>query len=76
MKKLADLMGHANPHTLAYQSAWVQLVAKPYTEEALEKLGGQDERSGSGADQLREWHIETLEEIDIECRSSPPRPGW
>ena len=40
MSRLAELMGHANPHTLAYQSRvgpveWL----KPYTEEALEELG-------------------------------------
>jgi ferrochelatase len=40
MEKLAELVGHSNPHTLAYQSRvgpveWLQ----PYTEEALEELG-------------------------------------
>jgi ferrochelatase len=68
MQGLQRELGHANPHTLAYQSRvgpveWL----KPYTEDALRDLGKQ------GVSDLVvvpisfvSEHIETLEEIDLE----------
>ena len=70
MQRLGELLGHANPSTLAYQSRvgpveWL----KPYTEEALQELGeaGVQELVVVPISFVSE-HIETLEEIDIEYR--------
>ncbi len=77
MARLAELLGHANPYTLAYQSRvgpveWL----KPYTDEALVELGEQ------GVKELVvvpisfvSEHIETLEEIDIEYREIATEAG-
>ena len=77
MQRLAELVGHSNPSTLAYQSRvgpveWL----KPYTEEALAELGGE------GVKELVvvpisfvSEHIETLEEIDIEYRELAHEAG-
>ena len=77
MKELERQLGHGNPHTLAYQSRvgpveWL----KPYTNEALEKLG----RSGTRdlvvvPISFVSEHIETLEEIDIEYRGIAAEAG-
>ncbi len=77
MEKLAEVVGHSNPHTLAYQSRvgpveWL----KPYTDDALNELGE------SGVKDLVvvpisfvSEHIETLEEIDIEYREIATEAG-
>ena len=77
MWRLGELMGHGNPHTLAYQSRvgpveWL----RPYTDDALHELGE------SGVKDLVvvpisfvSEHIETLEEIDIEYREIATESG-
>ena len=77
IERLEERLGHANPHTLAYQSRvgpveWL----KPYTEDALRDLGAQ------GVNELVvvpisfvSEHIETLEEIDIEYREIATESG-
>jgi ferrochelatase len=77
MERLAGLLGHTNPHTLAYQSRvgpveWLQ----PYTDDALHELGA------AGVKDLVvvpisfvSEHIETLEEIDIEYREIATEAG-
>ena len=77
MKKLEELMGHGNPHTLAYQSRvgpveWL----KPYTEEALEELGEAKINDLVVVPiSFVSEHIETLEEIDIEYRELATEAG-
>ncbi|BEV35828.1 ferrochelatase [Synechococcus sp. M16CYN] len=77
MDKLTELVGHANPHTLAYQSRvgpveWLQ----PYTEEALEALGQAKTRDLVVVPiSFVSEHIETLEEIDIEYRDLAAKAG-
>ena len=77
MKELAELLGHANPHTLAYQSRvgpveWL----KPYTEEALEELGAAKTQDLVVVPiSFVSEHIETLEEIDIEYRELATEAG-
>ena len=77
MSRLAELMGHANPHTLAYQSRvgpveWL----KPYTEEALEELGEAKVNDLVVVPiSFVSEHIETLEEIDIEYRELATEAG-
>ena len=77
MKSLAEHMGHANPHTLAYQSRvgpveWL----KPYTEEALEQLGEAKTNDLVVVPiSFVSEHIETLEEIDIEYRELATEAG-
>ncbi|MCP9825373.1 ferrochelatase [Synechococcus sp. EJ6-Ellesmere] len=77
MAKLEQLLGHGNPHTLAYQSRvgpveWL----KPYTDEALVRLGeeGVQELVVVPISFVSE-HIETLEEIDIEYREIATEAG-
>lgn len=77
MAKLEELLGHGNPHTLAYQSRvgpveWL----KPYTDEALVRLGeeGVQELVVVPISFVSE-HIETLEEIDIEYREIATEAG-
>ncbi len=77
MAELENIMGHPNPHTLAYQSRvgpveWL----KPYTEEALEELGqaGTQDLVVVPISFVSE-HIETLEEIDIEYRELATESG-
>ncbi|NDC34108.1 MAG: ferrochelatase [Synechococcaceae bacterium WB9_2_112] len=77
MGRLAELVGHGNPHTLAYQSRvgpveWL----RPYTDDALHELGA------AGVKDLVvvpisfvSEHIETLEEIDIEYREIATESG-
>ena len=77
MERLATLLGHPNPFTLAYQSRvgpveWL----RPYTDDALNELGA------SGVKDLVvvpisfvSEHIETLEEIDIEYREIAHEAG-
>ena len=77
MNRLAELLGHGNPHTLAYQSRvgpveWL----RPYTDDALHDLGA------AGVKDLVvvpisfvSEHIETLEEIDIEYREIATESG-
>jgi ferrochelatase len=77
MQRLAELVGHGNPHTLAYQSRvgpveWL----RPYTDDALHELGA------AGVKDLVvvpisfvSEHIETLEEIDIEYREIATESG-
>jgi protoporphyrin/coproporphyrin ferrochelatase len=77
MDRLAELLGHGNPHTLAYQSRvgpveWL----RPYTDDALHELGA------AGVKDLVvvpisfvSEHIETLEEIDIEYREIATESG-
>jgi len=77
MDRLAELLGHGNPHTLAYQSRvgpveWL----RPYTDDALHDLGA------AGVKDLVvvpisfvSEHIETLEEIDIEYREIATESG-
>ena len=77
MEKLAELVGHSNPHTLAYQSRvgpveWLQ----PYTEEALEELGHAKTQDLVVVPiSFVSEHIETLEEIDIEYRELAEESG-
>ena len=77
MSRLAELMGHPNPHTLAYQSRvgpveWL----KPYTEEALEELGEAKVNDLVVVPiSFVSEHIETLEEIDIEYRELATEAG-
>jgi ferrochelatase len=77
MEKLAELVGHSNPHTLAYQSRvgpveWLQ----PYTEEALEELGHAKTQDLVVVPiSFVSEHIETLEEIDIEYRELATEAG-
>ena len=77
MDKLAEHVGHANPHTLAYQSRvgpveWLQ----PYTEEALEELGHAKTQDLVVVPiSFVSEHIETLEEIDIEYRELATEAG-
>ena len=77
MDQLERQLGHANPHTLAYQSRvgpveWL----KPYTEDALEALGeaGVKDLVVVPISFVSE-HIETLEEIDIEYREIATHAG-
>ncbi|MEB3266467.1 MAG: ferrochelatase, partial [Cyanobacteriota bacterium] len=77
MAELARGLGHANPHTLAYQSRvgpveWL----KPYTEDALHALGeaGVNDLVVVPISFVSE-HIETLEEIDIEYREIATEAG-
>jgi ferrochelatase len=77
MRRLEQLVGHPNPHTLAYQSRvgpveWL----KPYTDEALVRLGeeGVKELVVVPISFVSE-HIETLEEIDIEYREIAAESG-
>jgi len=77
MERLAALLGHANPHTLAYQSRvgpveWL----RPYTEDALRELGEQGVRELVVVPiSFVSEHIETLEEIDIEYREIATEAG-
>ena len=77
MDQLARELGHANPHTLAYQSRvgpveWL----KPYTEEALEELGQAKTKDLVVVPiSFVSEHIETLEEIDIEYRELATEAG-
>ena len=77
MAELRNLLGHENPHTLAYQSRvgpveWL----KPYTEESLEELGKQKIRDLVVVPiSFVSEHIETLEEIDIEYRELATEAG-
>ena len=70
MAELENIVGHSNPHTLAYQSRvgpveWL----KPYTEEALVELGRAKTQDLVVVPiSFVSEHIETLEEIDIEYR--------
>ncbi|MCT0214082.1 MULTISPECIES: ferrochelatase [unclassified Synechococcus] len=77
LAKLEELLGHGNPHSMAYQSRvgpveWL----KPYTDEALVRLGeeGVQELVVVPISFVSE-HIETLEEIDIEYREIATRAG-
>jgi ferrochelatase len=77
MAELARQLGHANPHTLAYQSRvgpveWL----KPYTEDALHELGTAGVRDLVVVPiSFVSEHIETLEEIDIEYREIATEAG-
>jgi ferrochelatase len=77
MKRLEELLGHTNPHTLAYQSRvgpveWL----KPYTEDALHELGEQNVKDLVVVPiSFVSEHIETLEEIDIEYREIATEAG-
>ncbi|MEB3352344.1 MAG: ferrochelatase, partial [Cyanobacteriota bacterium] len=77
MARLQERLGHANPHTLAYQSRvgpveWL----KPYTEDALHDLGAQGVRDLVVVPiSFVSEHIETLEEIDIEYREIATEAG-
>jgi ferrochelatase len=77
MKRLVELLGHTNPHTLAYQSRvgpveWL----KPYTEDALHELGEQKVKDLVVVPiSFVSEHIETLEEIDIEYREIATEAG-
>lgn len=77
MAELEAIVGHANPHTLAYQSRvgpveWL----KPYTEEALEELGRAKTQDLVVVPiSFVSEHIETLEEIDIEYRELATESG-
>ncbi|MEM8641716.1 MAG: ferrochelatase [Cyanobacteria bacterium P01_G01_bin.54] len=76
-QRIMTTLGRPNAHTLAYQSRvgpieWL----RPYTEDALEELGGQ------GIKELVvvplsfvSEHIETLQEIDIEYREVAEAAG-
>ena len=77
LQRLQRDLGHANPHTLAYQSRvgpveWL----KPYTEDALHELGeaGTKDLVVVPISFVSE-HIETLEEIDIEYRELAQEAG-
>lgn len=67
----------ANPHTLAYQSKvgpveWL----KPYTEDALKELGGQNIKDLLVVPiSFVSEHIETLQEIDLEYREVAEEVG-
>lgn len=77
VKEVQRIMGHSNPHTLAYQSRvgpveWL----KPYTEEALEELGRAGTRDLVVVPiSFVSEHIETLEEMDIEYRELATEAG-
>ncbi|MDA7623013.1 ferrochelatase [bacterium] len=77
MAELETIVGHPNPHTLAYQSRvgpveWL----KPYTEEALEELGRAKTQDLVVVPiSFVSEHIETLEEIDIEYRELATESG-
>ena len=77
MAELEIIVGHSNPHTLAYQSRvgpveWL----KPYTEEALEELGRAKTQDLVVVPiSFVSEHIETLEEIDIEYRELATESG-
>lgn len=77
MAELEAIVGHSNPHTLAYQSRvgpveWL----KPYTEEALEELGRAKTQDLVVVPiSFVSEHIETLEEIDIEYRELATESG-
>ncbi|EHA64197.1 ferrochelatase [Synechococcus sp. WH 8016] len=77
MAELEAIVGHSNPHTLAYQSRvgpveWL----KPYTEEALEDLGRAKTQDLVVVPiSFVSEHIETLEEIDIEYRELATESG-
>ncbi|MEJ6586097.1 MAG: ferrochelatase [Synechococcus sp. ChSW.bin.154] len=77
MAELENIVGHSNPHTLAYQSRvgpveWL----KPYTEEALEELGRAKTQDLVVVPiSFVSEHIETLEEIDIEYRELATESG-
>jgi ferrochelatase len=77
MAELETIVGHSNPHTLAYQSRvgpveWL----KPYTEEALEELGRAKTQDLVVVPiSFVSEHIETLEEIDIEYRELATESG-
>lgn len=70
LEQLKQQLGYTNPFTLAYQSRvgpveWL----KPYTEDALEKLGAQGVKDLVVVPiSFVSEHIETLEEIDMEYR--------
>ena len=77
MAEVEAIVGHSNPHTLAYQSRvgpveWL----KPYTEEALEELGKAKTQDLIVVPiSFVSEHIETLEEIDIEYRELATESG-
>jgi ferrochelatase len=77
MAEVEAIVGHSNPHTLAYQSRvgpveWL----KPYTEEALEELGKAKTQDLVVVPiSFVSEHIETLEEIDIEYRELATESG-
>ena len=77
MAELENIVGHSNPHTLAYQSRvgpveWL----KPYTEEALVELGRAKTQDLVVVPiSFVSEHIETLEEIDIEYRELATESG-
>ena len=77
MAELETIVGHPNPHTLAYQSRvgpveWL----KPYTEEALEELGRAKTQDLVVVPiSFVSEHVETLEEIDIEYRELATESG-
>ncbi len=77
MAEVEAIVGHSNPHTLAYQSRvgpveWL----KPYTEEALEELGKAKIQDLVVVPiSFVSEHIETLEEIDIEYRELATESG-
>ena len=77
IERLERDLGHANPHTLAYQSRvgpveWL----RPYTDEALQELGQQGVKDLVVVPiSFVSEHIETLEEIDIEYREIATESG-
>ena len=77
MDRLAELLGHGNPHTLAYQSRvgpveWL----RPYTDDALHDLGAAGVKALVVVPiSFVSEHIETLEEIDIEYREIATESG-
>ncbi|MCP9887750.1 ferrochelatase [Cyanobium sp. ATX 6A2] len=77
IERLERDLGHANPHTLAYQSRvgpveWL----RPYTDEALQELGQQGVKDLVVVPiSFVSEHIETLEEIDIEYREIATEAG-
>jgi protoporphyrin/coproporphyrin ferrochelatase len=77
MERLERDLGHANPHTLAYQSRvgpveWL----RPYTDDALQELGHQGVKDLVVVPiSFVSEHIETLEEIDIEYREIATEAG-
>ncbi len=77
MAELEAIVGHSNPHTLAYQSRvgpveWL----KPYTEEALEELGRAKTQDLVVVPiSFVSEHIGTREEIDIEYRELATESG-
>lgn len=72
-----DRRGHANHHTLAYQSRvgpveWL----KPYTDDTIRELGAKGVRSLLAVPvSFVSEHIETLEEIDMEYRELAEESG-